>query len=202
MNRPWMAIALATLLIVGGAALLLALRSPDGVRPIGPPVEDRDGAPKEELAALLKGLALIRPSRAQAAKEFEVPSPNGKTLRLADYKGKLVFLNFWATWCPPCKEGMPAMERLYQRYRDKGLVVLAVSVDAEGAPIVIPYVNEHTFTFPVGLDPRMAVAEQYGVRALPTSVLVDKKGALVALAVGPREWDGKAAHALIDGLLR
>jgi thiol-disulfide isomerase/thioredoxin len=113
-----------------------------------------------------------------------------------------VFLNFWATWCPPCKEEMPAMERLYQRYRDKGLVVLAVSVDTEGAPTVIPYVNEHKFTFPIGLDPRMTLAEQHGVRALPTSLLFDKKGTLVAMAVGPREWDGKAAHALIDGLLR
>ncbi len=149
-----------------------------------------------------KALDLIRPSRAQAAKEFTVPTPDGKTLRLADYKGKVVFLNFWATWCPPCKEEMPAMERLYQRYKGKGFVVLAVSVDAEGAPVVIPFVKEYKFTFSIGLDPKMTLAERYGVRALPTSFLVDKKGTLVALALGPREWNGKAAYTLVESLLR
>ena len=149
-----------------------------------------------------KALDLIKPSRLQAAKELGVPSLNGKTLRLADYRGKVVFLNFWATWCPPCKEEMPAMERLYQRYRDKGLVVLAVSVDSEGAPIVVPFVKEYKLTFPIGLDPKMTVADRYGVRGLPTSFLVNKTGTLVALALGPREWDGKAGQALIESLLK
>ncbi len=149
-----------------------------------------------------KALDLIKPSRAQAAKDFSVPILNGKTFRLADYKGKVVFLNFWATWCPPCREEMPAMERLYQRYKDKGLVVLAVSVDAEGAPVVTPFVKTHGLSFAIGLDPTMALAARYGVRALPSSFLVDKKGLVVAQALGPREWNGKAAHALIEGLLR
>ncbi|MBI2152431.1 MAG: TlpA family protein disulfide reductase [Candidatus Rokubacteria bacterium] len=160
-------------------------------------------APRDAPAQdLYKSLDLIRPSRAQAAKEFSVPALDGKTLRLADYKGQVLFLNFWATWCPPCKEEMPAMERLYQRYKGQGFAVLAVSVDAEGAPVVTPFVKEHKLTFPIGLDPKMALAERYGVRALPTSFLVDRKGTLVALALGPREWNGKPAHALIESLLR
>ncbi|OGL06529.1 MAG: hypothetical protein A3I03_08285 [Candidatus Rokubacteria bacterium RIFCSPLOWO2_02_FULL_68_19] len=150
----------------------------------------------------MKDLDLIRPSRPQTAKEFSIPTLAGTTLRLADYRGKVVFLNFWATWCPPCKEEMPAMERLYQRYKDKGFVVLAVSVDAEGPPIVNPFVMEYKLTFPIGLDPKMAVAESYGVRGLPTSFLVDKRGTLVGLALGPREWNGKASRALIESLLR
>jgi len=149
-----------------------------------------------------KGLDLIRPSRLQAAKDFKVPTPNGATLRLADYKGKVVFLNFWATWCPPCKEEMPAMERLYQRYKDRGFVVLAVSVDSEGAPIVTPFVQEHTLTFPIGLDPKMTLADRYGVRGLPTSFIVNRTGTVVAMALGPREWDGKVAQALVESLLR
>ena len=193
---------LVVLGVVGGFILLLEVeKPPQETRPIAPAVEERDGAAKQEVASLLKGLDLIKPSRAQAAKGFTVPSPNGKTLRLADYKGNVVFLNFWATWCPPCKEEMPAMERLYQRYKAKGFVVLAVSVDAEGAPIVIPFVTEHKLTFPIGLDPKMTLAERYGVRGLPTSFLVDRKGTLVALALGPREWNGKTAHALIESLL-
>jgi peroxiredoxin len=160
-------------------------------------------APADPKAAdPFKALELIRPSRAQAAKEFTVPTPDGKSLKLADYKGKVVFLNFWATWCPPCREEMPAMERLYRRYKEKGLVVVALSVDAEGAPVVIPFVKEHHFSFPLGLDPKMAVAEKYGVRALPSSFLIDRKGQLAALALGPRQWDEKPAHALIELLLK
>ncbi len=149
-----------------------------------------------------KALELIKPTRVQGARDFTVPTPDGKSVKLADYRGRVLFLNFWATWCPPCKEEMPAMERLYQRYRDKGLVVLAVSIDAEGAPVVSPFVKEHKFTFPIGLDPKMALADTYRVRALPSSFLVDKTGRLAALALGPRDWDSKAAYALIELLLK
>jgi len=155
-----------------------------------------------EVSDPFKALELIRPSRVQAAKEFTVPTPDRKSLRLSDSKGKVVLLNFWATWCPPCLEEMPAMERLYQRYKGKGLVVVALSVDADGATAVIPFVREHKLSFPVGLDPKTAVAERYGVRALPSTFLVDRNGNLAALAIGPREWDGPSAHALIELLLK
>jgi peroxiredoxin len=148
-----------------------------------------------------KELALIRSTRVQPAHDFTVPTPEGKSITLAGHRGRVVFLNFWATWCPPCREEMPAMERLYQRFKDKGFVVLAISVDAEGAPAVTPFVNEHRFTYPVGLDPKMALAGRYGVRALPSSFLVDRRGKLAATALGPREWDSEAAHALVASLL-
>ncbi len=94
------------------------------------------------------------------------------------------------------------MERLYQRFKQKDLVILAVSVDAEGAQVVTPFVKEHKLTFPVGLDPKMSLAERYGVRAIPSSFLVDRNGRLAALALGPRDWDSQAAHALIESLLK
>lgn len=94
------------------------------------------------------------------------------------------------------------MERLYQRFKDKGLMVLAISIDAEGAQVVTPFVKEHKLTFPIGLDPKMELALKYEVRGLPTSFLVNKKGNLAALAVGPRQWDSEAAHALIEFLLK
>ena len=87
-------------------------------------------------------------------------SDNG-SLRLSEFKGKVVFLNFWATWCKPCEEEMPSMERLHQRFKDRGLVVLGISEDADGA-VVTPYLKKHKLTFPVGLDPKMAVAGLYG----------------------------------------
>jgi peroxiredoxin len=148
-----------------------------------------------------RSLSLIKPSRPQAAKDFSVQSPDGRTIRLTDYRGKVVFLNFWATWCPPCREEMPAMERLYQKYRDRGLVVLAVSVDHDPA-LVQPFAKKHKFSFPIGHDPQMALAERYGVRALPSSFFLDRRGQVVALAIGPREWDTKPSYAVVDSLLR
>ena len=117
-------------------------------------------------AALASGdaaaaLSLMSPKPLKPAKEFRVSRPDSRPLNLADFKGKVVFLNFWATWCKPCEEEMPSMERLYQRYKDKGLVVLAISKDADGAPWP-PFVKKHGLTFPVGLDPKMAVATPTG----------------------------------------
>ena len=147
-------------------------------------------------------LGLIRPKPAQLAKDFKVATPEKGQLRLSDFKGKVIFLNFWATWCEPCKEEMPAMERLYQKYRDRGLVVLAISADTEGAAVVTPFVKKLRLTFPVGLDPRMNVSSLYGVWAVPSTFIIDREGKRILFANGPREWDGAAAHALFESLLR
>ncbi len=148
-----------------------------------------------------KALDLIKPARAQAAKDFVAPSPDGKPVKLADYRGKAILLNFWATWCPPCREEMPAMERLFQRYKDKGLIVLAVSVDSD-IVVVPPFVKQNKLTFPIGHDPKMALAERYGVRALPSSFFINRQGNLSALAIGPRAWDTKPAYAVVESLLK
>lgn len=92
------------------------------------------------------------------------------------------------------------MERLYQRYRDKGLVVVAVSIDSEMV-VIPPFVKQNKLTFPIGHDPKMALAERYGVRALPSSFLIDRRGNLAALAIGPRAWDTKPSYAVIESLL-
>lgn len=148
-----------------------------------------------------KALGLIKRAPVQPAPDFTVPAPDGASIALADYAGKVVFINFWATWCAPCRLEMPAMERLYKQFKEAGLVVVAISFDAEGEPVVTPFVRENGFTFPVGLDPRMALAKRYGVRGLPSSFLIDRDGNLVAQAIGPRDWDGEDAHALIALLL-
>jgi peroxiredoxin len=148
-----------------------------------------------------RALDLITPAQPQLARDFEVVTLERIPLRLSDLRGKVVFVNFWATWCDPCKEEMPAMERLYQRFRDRGLVVLALAVDAQVSR-VRPFVREHGFTFTVGLDSRMAVANLYTVRALPSTFIIDRQGHLASLAMGPRQWDGPAARALFESMLR
>lgn len=155
-------------------------------------------APAEDPVA---ALALMRPKPAKDAQDFQVQTPDNRQLRLSDFKGKVVFLNFWATWCKPCEEEMPSMERLHRAYKDRGLVMLAVSQDTQGASVVTPFVKRHGLTFAVGLDPKMSVAGTYGVWALPSTFIIDRKGKRVLFANGPRDWDGKAARALFQSLL-
>ena len=154
-----------------------------------------------DVDAAFKQLDLIRPAKLKPVNDFTLPMPGGKTFRLADYHGKMVFLNFWATWCEPCKEEMPAMERLWLRHKDRGFVMVGVSLDSN-LKAVPPFVAEHKITFPIALDPKMDVANTYGVRALPTSFIVDREGKMTALALGPRPWDNDAAHSLVEGLTR
>lgn len=147
-------------------------------------------------------LELIKPNRQQRAKDFKVPALDGTRLSLADLKGKVVFLNLWATWCGPCKEEMPAMEQLWQRYKEQGLVVIALSMDSGGAKAVKPYIEHAKYTYLVGLDPKMEVAQLYGARSVPSTFIIDRQGMLRAIALGPRPWDGKAAFAYIESLLK
>jgi peroxiredoxin len=148
----------------------------------------------------VRELDLVRPTRLKRAEDFTVALLRGEPLKLSEQRGKPVMINFWATWCAPCREEMPAMERLYRRHREHGFVLLAVSVDADAA-LVRPFLEQHKLTFPVTLDSKMSLANAYGVRALPSSFLVDRDGNLAALALGPRAWDNRVAHALVEGML-
>ena len=147
-----------------------------------------------------KALELVRPRKATQASAFTAETLEGQPLRLAQYKGKVVMLNFWATWCTPCREEMPAFQRLYDRHKAQGFVVIGLSVDAEGTSVVKPFVKEYGLTFPIGLDPKMDVAEKFSVRALPSTFLIDKEGKILAMALGPREWNSNEAHTLIRSL--
>jgi peroxiredoxin len=148
----------------------------------------------------VRDLDLIRPPRPKQASDFSVSLLGGEILKLKAQRGKPVMVNFWATWCAPCREEMPAMERLYLKHRERGFVLLAVSVDSD-ASLVKPFLEKLKLTFPVTLDAKMDLANSYGVRALPASFLIDRNGYLTALALGPRAWDNRAAHALVEGML-
>ena len=102
----------------------------------------------------MRELELVKPPRARAAEDFTLPMPDGRRFRLSEHRGKVVFVNFWATWCPPCREEMPSMERLYRRFKSRGFTILALSIDSRGEEVVAPFVKSFALTFPVGLDPR------------------------------------------------
>jgi len=151
------------------------------------------------LEEAIKELELIRPPRPRVADDFTIPTAAGKPFKLSAQRGRPVFINFWATWCPPCLEEMPALERLWRAQKDGGFVMLAVTVDSN-PKLATPFVERHKLTFTVGFDPKMELANTYGVRALPSSFVIDRDGRLAGVAVGPRTWDNNAAHALIERL--
>jgi peroxiredoxin len=132
--------------------------------------------------------------------DFTLSTPDGKKLSLKDFRGKLVFLNFWASWCVPCREEMPAMERLYQEFKDKNFVVLAVSVK-DRRQDAIDFVKELKLTYPIALDPEGQAGLLYGAWGLPTTYLIGPKGEGLARAWGPAEWYGAAARKLIRDLV-
>lgn len=94
------------------------------------------------------------------------------------------------------------MERLWQRYKGQGLVVIALSVDSSGVKVVKPFIEQAKYTYRVGLDPKMEIAQLYGAHSVPSTFIIDRNGALRAIALGPREWDGQASFAYFDALLK
>jgi len=145
-------------------------------------------------------LGLQPPKEAVEAPDFTLKDLNGKQVRLRDFRGKVVFLNFFATWCVPCRLEMPAMERLSKAYKDKGLVVLAVDIK-ESAKIVRIFLQELKVSFPALLDVDGAVAFTYGIRPLPATYLIGRDGKILWRAFGAREWDNAASRQYFSRLL-
>jgi peroxiredoxin len=114
---------------------------------------------------------------------FTVKTPAGGSIVLEDYRGSVVLLNFWATWCGPCREEMPTFQAAYEARKDDGLVVLAINYQQK-AEDVTPFVEELGLTFPIALDPSLEVATRYRVRGLPMSLLIDREGVVRVRHVG------------------
>lgn len=150
----------------------------------------------------MKALGILEPRQPTAAPNVALPTLQGKPLSLSELKGKVVLVNFWATWCIPCQWEMPLMEKLYQAYKGKGFVVVAISLDQEGKPVVEPFVKEKKLTYPVLLDTSHQGARQFGLVGVPATFLIGPDGFIKGVTYGPKEWDGPEARALIESLLR
>ena len=146
-------------------------------------------------------IELIPPQERSAENtEFTLPSLTGNMMELADFRGNVVLLNFFATWCPPCREEMPTIQAAFEAYRQRGFVVVGVSTDKEGKKVVEPFVKSYHMTFPVLLDAAGQVAQQYRVRGIPTIYLFDRRGRIAA-AAGGGDWNSAQARAVIEQLL-
>ncbi|MBI1894214.1 MAG: TlpA family protein disulfide reductase [Candidatus Rokubacteria bacterium] len=126
----------------------------------------------------------------------------GKPFSFGELRGKVVLVNFWATWCLPCQWEMPLMEKLYQAYKAKGFVVVAISLDQGGPAVVDEFVKQKNLTYPVVLDPTLQGARQFGITGIPATFLIGRDGFVKGVTYGPKEWDGPEARTLIESLLR
>jgi cytochrome c biogenesis protein CcmG/thiol:disulfide interchange protein DsbE len=152
------------------------------------------------LVAVL-GLAALHRRGPALAPDFAVPDLAGQAVRLSGLRGQVVLVNLWTTWCPPCREEMPSMQKLYERLKDRGFVLLAVSQDENGKAVVEPFVRELGLTFPVLVDPEHQVGDRYEVWGYPESFLIDREGRIVERIIGPRDWASPAQVATVEQLL-
>lgn len=164
------------------------------------------------LLALCQGGALAAPQglshtltpldQPVAAPGFSLEDLDEANHRLADYRGRVVVINFWAVWCPPCRREMPSLERLRQRFKDRPFAILAIN-EGEDVDRIQPFLwdLEPSPGFTVLLDTDLTVSQAFAVRGLPTSFILDKQGRIVYRAVGGREFDHPEMVAAIEALL-
>ena len=165
------------------------------------------------LGGLVAALALLiaEPSAAKGelkpvkgaivAGDFIAQDLRGKSTRFGELRGKVVLLNFWATWCSPCRKEMPAMGRLYQAYKDHGLVVVAVSQDQAPLAAVRSFAEELKLGFPVWHDRDGLVGRQYSVPGVPTSYLIGADGRMAFRVLGEYDWFSPEARAVVEAML-
>ncbi len=137
------------------------------------------------------------PQVGKPAPGFTLKTPRGETLSLADFRGKTVVLNFWATWCPPCREEMPSMEALYRQCRNQPFAILAVSEDRDETSVKY-FLEEMGLTFPVLLDKDTAVGRAYRVLALPTTYVIGPDGKIKDIVYGGQDWNSPRFRKLVE----
>ncbi len=172
------------LIVVGLAALAFQRLVPHAARPEATP-------PGEEIAA------------GEVAANFHLKDLDGHTVSLASLRGKVVFLNIWATWCGPCREEMPSMEALFNDFKNrKDFVMLAVSQDQMGREAVAPYVRRNGYHFEILLDPENQLGESYGITGVPETFIIDRKGRIVAHHMGAFDWSRDEVRQALEELLQ
>ena len=128
---------------------------------------------------------------------------SGKAVSLADFRGRVLLVNFWATWCAPCVQEMPSLDRLQADMGGKDFAVLAINEDRTGADVATPFLDKHGWkNLSVNVDDKMALARALGVRGMPSSFIIDRDGRIVGMLTGAAEWDSADAKALIRHYLK
>ena len=136
------------------------------------------------------------------APDFTFPGLDGKMVSLSDHRGKVVFINIWATWCPPCIREMPSIEKLYNELKGEDFEILAVSVDAKGIKAVAPFMKAYKLTFPALIDREGTIQNLYRTTGVPESFIIDQQGILIKKIIGPLDWASPGALRYFRNLLQ
>ncbi|MEE8553253.1 MAG: TlpA disulfide reductase family protein, partial [Desulfobacterales bacterium] len=149
---------------------------------------------------LFRNMNIIRMPRIAPPVEISLLDIHDKRVTLADFKGKIVFLNFWTTWCPECRIEMPLMEKLHKRFKDKDFAMVAVNL-REPATQVKKFFDKHKLTFTALLDSKGKIGSRFGIRAVPTTFILDKEGGIIGKVFGSREWTSQKSFDLFEHLI-
>ena len=152
-----------------------------------------------ELERLFSDIGVLQISPDSDPLEIRLSDPTGRPVSLSEFRGKIVFINFWTTWCLACVIEMPPMEKLHQRFKDKDFVMVAINLQ-ESAERVKQFYKEHQLTFTTLLDITGDVGAALSINAIPTTFILDKTGRIIGKALGPREWESKKSIALFEYL--
>jgi peroxiredoxin len=164
----------------------------------GVPCSDAQSSPPKKRSGFDRSVVQV----GDEAPNFMLRDLAGNSVSLSQLRGKVVLLNFWATWCGPCRIEMPAMEQLYRAFPRKEFEILAVSTDAQGVTVTRPFQQAMGFTFPILHDSEYRVGLTYGARTIPITFMVDRQGIVRQKIFGAREWDSPAARDLIHTLMK
>jgi thiol-disulfide isomerase/thioredoxin len=149
---------------------------------------------------LFNNIGIVQIPHISQAIEIQLEDVFGNTIRLSDFRGKIVFLNFWASWCPTCVAEMPSMEKLHRRLKDRDFVMIAVNLQESDAQVKA-FFARFKLTFLTLLDSSGEVGSGFAVHALPTTFVIGKDGRMIGKATGPREWDSKNSIAFFEHLI-
>lgn len=139
--------------------------------------------------------------KVESAKDFTLKDLTGKGVTLSEKKGKIIVLNFWATWCPPCREEMPSMEKLHNKFKGKDFEIIAVAMDPKGEKTVRPFIEEQGFTFTVLLDEKGNVSDMYRAYAVPMTFILGRDGMVIDKIVGAADWFSEESQKYIEELI-
>jgi thiol-disulfide isomerase/thioredoxin len=187
-----------TLAAAGLAALVLAAAFPAVAAGL---LAAADGTPSAPEGPFARNFTFSDPAVPAPSADFQ--TLDGAATALADFRGQVLLVNFWATWCVPCVKEMPALERLHLALADEGLAVLAISQDRGGAAVVTPFLARLDLQhLPVYLDAKGVLARAFALKGLPTTFVIGRDGRVLAGLVGPAEWDSPEALEFLRHYLR
>lgn len=135
------------------------------------------------------------------APEFTLPAQDNRLVSLSNFKGRVVMVHFWATWCPPCVEELPTLDKLYRALQGEDFEMLAISVNEEGADAVVPFMRKNRLNVPVLFDPEKSIAGLYGTFKFPETYIVDRQGIVRYKVIGPKNWEDPAAIQLLRDIM-